>query len=1042
MTFIFDTRETEAVEPDQISTGPTSDFGENLSASFREARATNLLVSAPTMLERARQERREAIQRVTNQPFEHFMKDRRPEPSVFPDSDMDLVSPEAEVVAELRETLPPDKRDQILTEDGIAQRAKEMALDAVAQNREVSARARGFSGQAGQMLGAIGAELSDPTVLATLPFGASSGARLTVAMGIEAAIAGTVVGAAQPAVQKWRAELGLPSGFAQAAQNVALAAGTTAAFVPVLRVAGKALSSLADRTLLRAHRELLPRPDATQRTARDRLEAELDVEEDTPFEEVPGAAEEHAARGREALAGLDRDGAPAELPGPPPEMARPGRPAYGPPPAAGRPSHLFYNFAPEELGVDAERFQFKSGASSQGVTERLEGVETWDPMRAGIVLVWEDAAGGRWIVDGHQRLALARRIQEADSAQRPRLTGYMLREADEITASQARGIAAAKNMAEGTGTALDAARVLRDAPELASDLPPRSPLVRDAQGLARLSDDAFGMVVNDIVPPGQAALAGRLAPDLPETHGPVLKVLARVKPRNAVEAESVVRDALSAGQVREIQQDLFGAAETTQILYKERAKVLSEAARRIRRDVSAFRTLVREEDRIAEAGNVLVTDVNLRRAQADAETLEIVQRLARRRGPVADALATAAQELKAGGRTGEVVGRFIDAVRRATEGGVEPRRGPGGGGRGGEGVDEGRAPAAGGAERGPVAQAAARAAETGGIGEAADRARIARANAQGFTLEAFHGTRAPEDFDTFDLNRASNFGIEGEQGVAFFTTLPEIAEVFSMGGAGGPGAGRRIIPVRIRPGNSREINLPELIAGKDKEFLDEVEQAYIRRVRSIGRPDEDGRQGFRERMQELGEDIERQMSIRGGPEDVLPPPTVLFDRFMTEALIRMAQRRDLDSVIVRGLSEGGGFESNTIMVFNPANIRSRFDQFLPEAADRTGLLASRQVAESPGARILDPGREAPEPEPPADAAAQAETIPDVADPAGPEARAQADALEDELRRQVGAQDFDVPLDPLTGEARAASEILDEIDRDRVFAEQLQTVCRT
>lgn len=343
----------------------------------------------------------------------------------------------------------------------------------------------------------------------------------------------------------------------------------------------------------------------------------------------------------------------------------------------------YREFAPAELKVDAKRFQFKEGGNEAGVTDRLKGVKTWDQTKAGVTLVWEDKAGNFFIADGHQRHGLATRLE--GEGQQPRILGLVLREADGISSDDARAIAAAKNIAEGTGNAVDAAKILRSRPDIGVDLPPTSALVRDAQGLAKLSDDGFGMVINKKVPAGYAAIVGRLAPD-PKTHAELLGVLAKEQPENAIEAESMVRDALDAPAVQATMEDMFGASEVTQILFKERATVLSAAATAIRKDRAAFSTLVREEARLTGAGNRLATETNIERATQDAEVLATLQATARRKGPVADALAAAAKRLKDGEPRQTVVRDFLDALRRSSKATGTDGGGAGAPGRPGEAI--------------------------------------------------------------------------------------------------------------------------------------------------------------------------------------------------------------------------------------------------------------------------------------------------------------------------------------------------------------------
>jgi hypothetical protein len=335
------------------------------------------------------------------------------------------------------------------------------------------------------------------------------------------------------------------------------------------------------------------------------------------------------------------------------------------------------SFRPGDLTVDARRFQFKEGGDEAGVSGRLRGVTSWDPIKAGMGIVYEDADGARYIVDGHQRLALARRSAEADPGQNPQLHGWVLRAADGVSADEARIIAAAKNIAEGTGTAVDAAKVLRDRPDLVAQLPPRSELVRQARGLVNLDDHAFRLVINDVVPPNYAAIVGRLVPDNARMQGALLELLAKTDPENAVQAEAIVRQGILAGTRAETQGSLFGDQEVVSSLYLDRAKILDRAMKLLRRDRRVFATLVQEQETLEAAGNRLAADVNQRRATADAQAAEILQLLASRHGPVSDALSAAARRSRDTGNIAEAVREFAGALRREAESGNLARLGDG-----------------------------------------------------------------------------------------------------------------------------------------------------------------------------------------------------------------------------------------------------------------------------------------------------------------------------------------------------------------------------
>lgn len=331
------------------------------------------------------------------------------------------------------------------------------------------------------------------------------------------------------------------------------------------------------------------------------------------------------------------------------------------------------------IGVDATRFQFKSGGDDFGVTERLKGISEWDAGLAGRVTLWEDEAGKLWIADGHQRHGLASRIS-AETGGDVRLDAMVLRSGDGVSAEDARVWAALKNIAEGTGTSVDAAKVLRDAGFGALDrLPPKSPLVRDGAALARLSDQAFGAVYNERIPADYAAVIGHLLPDAPDTHIGMIDLLIKVDPANRAQAQSIVRQAIAAGFHKEEQLDLLGESTSVASLFLEKAKILERGLARLRKMRLVHKTAANEADELEAKGSKIARAQSEKEAQANAEAVEIIDRLAYRAGPVADALTDAARQLAEGGRLADAADRFVARIReldlRALASGNEGDRG-------------------------------------------------------------------------------------------------------------------------------------------------------------------------------------------------------------------------------------------------------------------------------------------------------------------------------------------------------------------------------
>lgn len=325
------------------------------------------------------------------------------------------------------------------------------------------------------------------------------------------------------------------------------------------------------------------------------------------------------------------------------------------------------SFDPATLQADPVRFQYKAGADAQGVTERLRGVQQWDPTASGKVVVWEDPNGQKFVADGHQRLALAQRLA-TEGFTDARLDGYLLRAADGWTSGDARIIAALKNIREGSGTALDAAKVFRDAPQAINDrsLPMTGEFMSQARGLARLSDDAFGAVINKVLPERYGAILGDMAGDRPDLQPSLVKLLVKGEPANMDEARALVSEGLLDDfvQAEGIQSDLFGgqAPDLTTIA---RGKVKASVTRSLKSNAELMASLVRKADAIEAGGNVLARDANEAQMAVDRAALELVDKLSLRDGPIGKAMAEAAREVNGGKRPADAAKKVAEMIRQA-----------------------------------------------------------------------------------------------------------------------------------------------------------------------------------------------------------------------------------------------------------------------------------------------------------------------------------------------------------------------------------------
>jgi hypothetical protein len=144
------------------------------------------------------------------------------------------------------------------------------------------------------------------------------------------------------------------------------------------------------------------------------------------------------------------DAAPAAMPSLQPEAPAPQAATASPlqPGAIGE-------MDPADIKADPVRFQYKRDTGgAAGVGDELKGIKKYDPELGGVLSVWRDPEDGQtYVVNGHHRLDLAMRAGAPSVAVR-----YLGAE----TASQARLKGAMINIAEGRGTAIDAAKIFRD----------------------------------------------------------------------------------------------------------------------------------------------------------------------------------------------------------------------------------------------------------------------------------------------------------------------------------------------------------------------------------------------------------------------------------------------------------------------------------------------------------------------------------------------------------------------------------------------------
>ena len=277
-----------------------------------------------------------------------------------------------------------------------------------------------------------------------------------------------------------------------------------------------------------------------------------------------------------------------------------------------------------QIRIDPERFQFRY----EGTTKKLEGAE-YDPMLAGVVLLWQDENGDLYVVNGHHRvdLAKANNIQEMDA----RIITHK-----DATAEEARAMGAMINIAEGSATAIDVAKVLKEhtitEEELQRYISPRSKIARDGIALSKLNDWIFTQVATRRLPLERSVIIGQELGDNSDAQNQVVKALGELEAKGKTITNDVLRELIleAKGTLRETYTEvtLFGEEMFTRDYALERAELIAYVKRQLRERKNILKNVTKEKNAamLEELGNVISIDENVKEMNAAEQALWIIDK--------------------------------------------------------------------------------------------------------------------------------------------------------------------------------------------------------------------------------------------------------------------------------------------------------------------------------------------------------------------------------------------------------------------------------
>lgn len=316
----------------------------------------------------------------------------------------------------------------------------------------------------------------------------------------------------------------------------------------------------------------------------------------------------------------------------------------------------------DAIRADPVRFQYKRGLDPEtGTGGELKSLSKFDEMLAGVISVWRDPADGYlYAINGHNRIELARRTGH------PSVNVQFL---DAPNAAEARAMGALSNIAEGRGTAVDAATFFREAgatpAELADRVSFKGTIARRGAGLSKLAPDVFDRVVRGESLEDYGVAIGSMLDDSVLQRTAMRAAEGSSKRLTEGEVRELARQVREAGTEITSQETLFGEEQIAQALWVEKAQLAEAIRKRLTSDKRLFGYVAREgrAEELARAGNVIDVERSQEIAGAAAQLTEAFQQLYTRSGPVAQALTESARRIAHGESFQSVVRELYPTVQ-------------------------------------------------------------------------------------------------------------------------------------------------------------------------------------------------------------------------------------------------------------------------------------------------------------------------------------------------------------------------------------------
>lgn len=316
---------------------------------------------------------------------------------------------------------------------------------------------------------------------------------------------------------------------------------------------------------------------------------------------------------------------------------------------------------------DPVRFQYKDIGSrtKTGTTGSLAEVATYNPDLAGVISVWKDPVDGQvYVVNGHNRLNAAIKNQF------PTMNVRFLEAPDAATA---RVKGAMQNIAEGNGTGIDAAKIIREtkmgaAEMIEQGISPSGAIMRKAIPLSKLPDSIFTEVATQRMTEDMGAAIG--SSNSPDQVMFDLAKAAKKKGWSAAktaEAASIAQFAKVSEGVDPNALPLPGFNVLVSSNYENILNIRIAIRSQLKSEINALGVAAntKKAGTLESVGNIIDVDASKAARDQSIQGERIFNSLANLSGPLNDVINDLAKQVKGNTRAATVVQGNIKKIKNA-----------------------------------------------------------------------------------------------------------------------------------------------------------------------------------------------------------------------------------------------------------------------------------------------------------------------------------------------------------------------------------------